>query len=1087
MTNRHSNQEIDLKGDTYRSSNTNLMFDSFHSESSDISSLKDQLGIKPSVKLQSKTTDVRKMASPSRQKLSQKTVSTRLKLMDSTEVEISEICKLPIKRRNYGRNLSGTFHCNEESFNKIRQTIGFKRETVKLKRTNSLIDIKKGLKDTILPMMPPELTDMINDYLRKMNKTIPVRDGGSSKSIESVTVPKKDDRRLEQFNNVYDSISDDDDFVINDDSYHSRFIIDPNSYFNAYWSLLMFFAVMYSVIITPLIVAFSLEDPKLIILDIVIDFLFLTDTCLNFFLPFHGENNKYVYNHFEIVVHYLVTWFVFDLITSLPYGLLVESADIGGYRNVGKILRFTRLLRLTKWLKVVRLIKLLQETKFTEVFMSLEVVSRLQLNRVFKFTLLLLIGVHISSCLWVFVGKVYDDRTWILQNGLTDADGTTIYISSLYFILVTILSIGYGDITSTNLTERCVNLMFMLFGIMFFSYALSALGGIFSRMDEKSIRLEHKLNILSEIVKDYNIPSELRNKITNTVKHEVRKTGYGKYELIESLPIHLKTEMITTIHRVYMKNLFFFKGQSLGFVQFVLPMLRAIPFAKTEILFSDGNTLDEMYLIIKGALSLTLGQYYGNFEVGMLPYNSHFGDILLHMNYTSPYNLVARTKYCEVLVLKKKDFMRLRRTHYSNLLSILNQSVNIFELYERRRLLITEIHKYETNHKTIQNLMKTLNAYLLHQDDEIAQSMNFDELNTFFEKIGNSEFKTKFSEIAKKLENDFKMDQLSNSENGIILAERKPEVPRDSLEMARRRMSIDLFLGSIPVQRKSSNDLTKHSNPYKSLIERILSINHVKSGIDEKHAKITPQTLSNRDSFFKGCLDLDPIRQEILEEANKKPEEQKDEFKEVRKSLLRLSTLERKKKQKPSRAPRRSFRSGKNTPHIRRKSRNVTIRFAKLPENDNKPAARKSGGNNNRLPALKQSRINFSKTNLKKIIEEGGDGNIKVRRDSKAININVYNYGTNYNKNVFVLGDGKNTEGEIVFNQVNNKDSSMTMKSVENRNKMNAVAMGQAARFLGAEERSPADELFDSMCEKLDGIYYVLNLRLRMGEKLNFK
>src|SRR5690606_36600961 len=107
--------------------------------------------------------------------------------------------------------------------------------------------------------------------------------------------------------------------------------------------------------------------------------------------------------------------------------------------------------------KVVRLVKLIHNhnNKFSDLIMRFEIIIKLQLNKVIKFILFIFILVHISSCLWIYVGKINESpNTWLIHSGLNDMDNFDVYISSLYFITYTILSIGHGDIVSQNYYER---------------------------------------------------------------------------------------------------------------------------------------------------------------------------------------------------------------------------------------------------------------------------------------------------------------------------------------------------------------------------------------------------------------------------------------------------------------------------------------------------------------------------------------------------------------------------------------------------------------------------------------------------------
>jgi voltage-gated potassium channel Kch len=53
-----------------------------------------------------------------------------------------------------------------------------------------------------------------------------------------------------------------------------------------------------------------------------------------------------------------------------------------------------------------------------------------------------------------------------------------LYITALYFTVTTITTVGYGDISGTNTTERLVSIFLMILGVVFFSFSTGALTSI---------------------------------------------------------------------------------------------------------------------------------------------------------------------------------------------------------------------------------------------------------------------------------------------------------------------------------------------------------------------------------------------------------------------------------------------------------------------------------------------------------------------------------------------------------------------------------------------------------------------------------
>ena len=91
---------------------------------------------------------------------------------------------------------------------------------------------------------------------------------------------------------------------------------------------------------------------------------------------------------------------------------------------------------------------------------------------------------HFVACMWIEVGKVEPDtsRNWMRRIPVPQGDGVgsrvdhshlstaDIYIHAIYWSLVTVSTIGIGDITAITVTERGFNCLVHL--VATFSYAI---------------------------------------------------------------------------------------------------------------------------------------------------------------------------------------------------------------------------------------------------------------------------------------------------------------------------------------------------------------------------------------------------------------------------------------------------------------------------------------------------------------------------------------------------------------------------------------------------------------------------------------
>ena len=97
----------------------------------------------------------------------------------------------------------------------------------------------------------------------------------------------------------------------------------PNSKFMMLWNYVIIIGLIYSATVMPYKIALVDEDNiSMFIIDTVIDFIFLIDILIQFNKPIIDENGRYNYNRRRVFLHYVGSWFLIDLISSLPTNLI---------------------------------------------------------------------------------------------------------------------------------------------------------------------------------------------------------------------------------------------------------------------------------------------------------------------------------------------------------------------------------------------------------------------------------------------------------------------------------------------------------------------------------------------------------------------------------------------------------------------------------------------------------------------------------------------------------------------------------------------------------------------------------------------
>lgn len=139
-------------------------------------------------------------------------------------------------------------------------------------------------------------------------------------------------------------------------------------------------------------------------------------------------------------------------------------------------------------------------------------VDMLKLNqgmmRMVKITAGVFFMVHLMSCFWFLSAKFndFEHDCWVVMRGIEDRDDGYQYLTSIYWALQTITTVGYGDIPAATMTEQILSVLWMIFGVGFYSFTIGNLSSVIASMDTKNGILKQKLNTLQDYAKRIALP-----------------------------------------------------------------------------------------------------------------------------------------------------------------------------------------------------------------------------------------------------------------------------------------------------------------------------------------------------------------------------------------------------------------------------------------------------------------------------------------------------------------------------------------------------------------------------------------------------
>lgn len=372
----------------------------------------------------------------------------------------------------------------------------------------------------------------------------------------------------------------------------NRMVVLPTSKFALRWDILTFCALVFTMVVTPVEVSFlSPKFDALFVLYRLVDVIFICDLVLQFFLGYYDESrgNILIQNRHLITRHYLSSWFLTDLISSIPLDLLTMFLPDDEVRG-RKVLRMLRLL------KVVRVLRLSRMQARWEVYAVFQMTYAMM--GITKLTATIIIFAHWCACLWglaahpAIIGE--KQWSWIKErnkqlrspdNKIQFRTGSAlhVYTASVYFAIYTMTGIGYGDVVPTTHLETAVSVFLMAISAVFWAFMIATFCSIVASMNAHESQYRQRMDDLNMMMRDRKFPSELKTRcrmfLINSKNHQ-RTSGYQRLENLFS--ISLRGDVAAAVNEPWIKNVWYLREASTEFIIELSQSLTSIMFAPME-------------------------------------------------------------------------------------------------------------------------------------------------------------------------------------------------------------------------------------------------------------------------------------------------------------------------------------------------------------------------------------------------------------------------------------------------------------------------------------------------------------------------
>ncbi|XP_037101100.1 potassium voltage-gated channel subfamily H member 5-like isoform X1 [Syngnathus acus] len=465
--------------------------------------------------------------------------------------------------------------------------------------------------------------------------------------------------------------------------------------FKTTWDWVILILTFYTAIMVPYNVSFRTRQNNLLwlVLDSVVDVIFLVDIVLNFHTTFVGPAGEVISDARLIRMNYVKTWFVIDLLSCLPYDIINafehfeedfvmpsghprDSANF--HRNVTRTEDsvLPGLSSLFSSLKVIRLLRLGRVARKLDHYLEYGAAVLVLLVCVFGLV------AHWLACIWYSIGdyEVIDESTnsiktdsWLYQLALSigtpyryNASGTgqweggpnkdTLYISSLYFTMTSLTTIGFGNIAPTTDGEKIFSVAMMMVGSLLYATIFGNVTTIFQQMYTNTNRYHEMLNNVRDFLKLYQVPKGLSERVMDfIVSTWAMSKGIDTDKVLSICPKDMRADICVHLNRQVFNDHPAFRLASDGCLRSLAVEFQTTHCAPGDLIFHVGESVDTLCFVVSGSLEVIQDEEV----IAILGKGDVFGDVFWKESSMARAcaNVRALT-YCDLHVIRRDALMR---------------------------------------------------------------------------------------------------------------------------------------------------------------------------------------------------------------------------------------------------------------------------------------------------------------------------------------------------------------------------------------------------------------------------------------------
>eukprot|EP00439_Symbiodinium_sp_Y106_P061241 s274_g9.t1 len=357
----------------------------------------------------------------------------------------------------------------------------------------------------------------------------------------------------------------------------SRFLLMPDTMVSLCWNIIMLLCVSMIAGLIPIQLAYLWGEelpPDWGIAIVLLDICLIVDVPVSFVTTQLDRKTLQFMESAEVAVHYAVSWLVIDLLAAWPLGW--SAAPQSAAYFVHRAIKLVKILKLRYF--VPRLEDQIQNHKLSWLKMSGA----------------MLLLVHSLGCAWYCV------RNSLIYPGQSgDADD---YVADIYFVVMALTSVGFGDIVPIGSGARLYCIVVMLASSLFsgvlVAFVAQSLRTVFDDEVEKYVWQA------SEFMRKRKVPSDLQKRVEHGLRQKFQQELSLSVapKILSNLSPSSQRELALELLRSAVMAFPVFQEAPEGFVSQLASAFNWVQSLAGDLVVEEGQLEEELVFVIEGTL-----------------------------------------------------------------------------------------------------------------------------------------------------------------------------------------------------------------------------------------------------------------------------------------------------------------------------------------------------------------------------------------------------------------------------------------------------------------------------------------------------